>query len=287
MWSSLQAPLFFGVIAAFVTTVGLVIVAQRAPWSERNASMFGLAAAGMLATMAFLHMIPEAFHLSEQAPIWLATGFFGGLLLHNVVSLLFPEHPGKTPVYLALTPLIAIAFHSFLDGVIYSVTFATSFASGVYASFGLILHEFPEGVIAFAILKRAGVSNMKAFWFAFLAAAATTPAGVIVSAPIMFALEQETLGALFAISAGLLLFVATGPLMAPLKEMKPARGLGAVAAGIAAAMLLILAPVHGGHDHDHGPGEHEDHGDTTTLTGFALAPLALNGPGQTSAQKTP
>lgn len=275
MWSSLQAPLFFGLIAAFVTTIGLVIVAQRAPWSERHASMFGLAAAGMLATLAFLHIIPEAFHLSQQAPIWLATGFFGGLLLHNAVALLFPERPGRKPVNIALTPIIAIAFHSFIDGVIYSVTFATSFESGVYASLGLILHEFPEGVIAFAILKRAGVSNMKAFWFAFLAAAATTPFGVVVSAPVMFTLDEQTLGALFAMSAGLLIFVATGPLMAPLKEMKPARGLGAVAAGVAAAMLLVFAPIHAGHGHgiadDHET--HDDHGEMTALSGFALAPL--------------
>jgi zinc and cadmium transporter len=263
MPSYLQAPVFFGLIAAFVTTIGLVIVAQRAPWTERNASIFGLAAAGMLATLAFLHIIPEAFHLSRQAPIWLATGFFGGLLLHNAVALLFPERPGRKPVNVAFTPIIAIAFHSFIDGIIYSVTFANSFESGVYASLGLILHEFPEGVIAFAIMKRAGVSNMKSFWIAFLAAAATTPAGALVSAPIMFMLEQETLGALFAVSAGLLLFVATGPLMAPLKETKPARGLGAVGAGVFAAMLIFLAPIHSGHnhamdtvhdhDHDHAP----------------------------------
>lgn len=261
MWSSLQAPLFFGLIAAFVTTVGLIIVAQRAPWSERNASIFGLAAAGMLATLAFLHIIPEAFHMSDRAPVWLATGFFGGLLLNNAVSLFFPSRlqasGGRRGVHEAFTPIMAIAVHSFLDGVIYSVTFAASFESGVYAAVSLTLHEFPEGVIAFAILRRYGVSNMNAFWLAFLAAAATTPLGVVVSGPFMYGLSTETLGALFALSAGLLIFVATGPLMAPLKEMKPARGLGAVGAGIVAALLLTLAPMHGEH-HDHATGD--DHG---------------------------
>ncbi len=248
MWSSLQAPLFFGLIAAFFTTIGLVLVAQRAPWSERNASLFGLAAAGMLTTLAFLHIIPEAFHFSPMAPVWLATGFFAGLLLNNLVKAVFPEKEGVTSPQEALTPIIAIAVHSFLDGVIYAVTFAASFASGVYAAVGLTLHEFPEGVIAFAILRRYGVSNVKAFWFAFLAAAATTPLGVIVAGPFMYGLEPETIGSLFAVSAGLLIFVATGPLMAPLKEMQPVRGLSAVALGAAAALLLVMLPVH--HD-DH------------------------------------
>lgn len=253
MWTSLQAPLFFGLIAAFVTTVGLIFVAQRAVWSERNATLFGLAAAGMLTTLAFLHIIPESFHLSAQAPVWLASGFFAGLLLNNLVSAIFPIRPGQHQSHEAITPVLAISIHSFLDGVIYAVTFAASFKAGVYAAVGLTLHEFPEGVIAFAILRRYGVSNLQAFWFAFLAAAATTPLGVIFATPFMYLMESDTIGALFAVSAGLLLYVATGPLMSPLKEMKPARGLSAVAAGVAAALIMVLVPVH---DHAHSE-EHE------------------------------
>ncbi|MBK76544.1 MAG: zinc ABC transporter permease [Henriciella sp.] len=251
MWSFLQAPLFFGLIAALVTTAGLVIVAQRASWSERNATILGLAAAGMLSTLAFVHIIPEAFHLSGRAGLWLATGFFGGLLLHNGVGLLTAAGRARLPATAAVTPIFAIAFHSFLDGVIYLVTFATSFTSGVYASMSLILHEFPEGVIAFAILKRGGLSNTKAFWLAFLAAAATTPAGALASAPILYLLDPDILGALFAMSAGLLVFVATGPLMAPLRELRPVPGLGALGAGVLTATLLLVAPIHNNHHHLH------------------------------------
>ncbi|MEM5515461.1 ZIP family metal transporter [Henriciella sp. AS95] len=256
MWSSIQAPLFFGLIACFCTTVGLIVVAQRAIWSERNASLFGLAAAGMLTTLTFLHIIPEAFHFSLNAPVWLAVGFFSGLLLHNGVKTAFPSEDGIAHRHEALTPIIAIAVHSFLDGVIYAVTFAASFSAGVYAAVGLTLHEFPEGVIAFAILRRYGISNVQAFWLAFLAAAATTPLGVIVAGPFMYGLDNDTIGSLFAVSAGLLIFVATGPLMAPLKEMQPVRGLTAIAAGAGAAILLVLAPIQGhghedGHDDEH------------------------------------
>lgn len=258
MWDSLQAPLFFGIIAAFCTTVGLIFVAQRAPWSERNAALFGLAAAGMLTTLAFLHIIPEAFSLSRMAPVWLAVGFFAGLVLNNLVKIFFPQATGKVGRHEAVTPILAIAIHSFIDGVIYAVTFAASFTSGVYAAVGLTLHEFPEGVIAFAILRRYGVRNVTAFWFAFLAAAATTPLGVIVAGPFMYGLDTEAIGSLFAVSAGLLIFVATGPLMSPLKEMTPVRGLGAVAAGATAAILLVMAPIrthdHSGHDDDLAPG---------------------------------
>ncbi len=245
MLESIQAPLFFGLIAAFVTTLGLLAVALRSDWSQRYAGLFGLAAAGMLITMVFLHLMPEAFAGSGHAAIWLAVGFFGGLLLSFAMQTLFPERPGSHHPGEAITPILAIAVHSFIDGTVYSATFASSFSAGVFAAIGLTLHEFPEGVIAFAILRRHGVSNRNAFIWAFLAAAATTPLGVIVSGPFMYGLGDEAVGVLFALSAGLLLYVATGPLMAPLKETAPGRGLLALATGVAIAVGLSFVAVPG------------------------------------------
>ena len=76
----------------------------------------------------------------------------------------------------------------------------------------------------------------------------------------MFGLGEAVLGNLFALSAGLLLFVATGPLMAPLKDMKPAKGLAALSVGVAIAIALILLPLPG-HDHSHiaDGQDHHDH----------------------------
>lgn len=250
MFESLQAPLFFGLIAAFVTTLGLLAVALRSDWSLRYANLFGLAAAGMLCSMAFLHILPEAFAMSKNAPVWLTAGFFGGLFLSYAIKTIFPDREGSKLPKEAITPILAIAIHSFIDGIVYSVTFAASFSAGLFAAIGLILHEFPEGVIAFAILRRHNVSNRKAFLWAFLAAAVTTPLGVIVSGPFMYGLGEDMIGALFGLSAGLLLFVATGPLMAPLKEVSPGKGLAALSLGIVFAIGLMLVPLPG-HDHDH------------------------------------
>ncbi len=263
MFETLQAPLFFGLIAAFATTLGLIAVALRSDWSLRYANLFGLAAAGMLCSMAFLHILPEAFALSENAPIWLTVGFFGGLVLNYSIKTLFPDREGSTLPREAITPILAIAVHSFIDGLVYSVTFAASFSAGVFTAIGLILHEFPEGVIAFAILRRHNVSNRKSFLFAFLAAAATTPLGVLASGPFVYGLSDDVIGALFGLSAGLLLFVATGPLMAPLKDLSPGKGLGALGAGVAFAIILMLAPLPG-HEHNHIGHVHEHqhaHGD--------------------------
>ncbi|WP_321488173.1 ZIP family metal transporter [uncultured Hyphomonas sp.] len=259
MLNSLQAPLLFGLTAAFITTLGLITVSLRGDWSARHSGLFALAAGGMLVSLTLLHIAPEAFELSTRTPIFLMIGFFGGLILHFGIGAAFPESSDRGQAA-AITPLAAVAIHSLLDGMIYSVTFAASFSSGVYAAASLMLHEFPEGVIAFAILRRHSFSNRSAFFWAFLAAAVTTPLGVLVATPFMHGLTTEVIGSLFAVSAGLLLYVATGPLMEPLGEEPPGRSFLALGAGVLLAVLMALVPLHShahgdldDHGHDHGP----------------------------------
>jgi zinc and cadmium transporter len=253
---SMQASFAFGLIAALVTSAGLAAVASRRDWSARQSGLFALSAGGMLITLSLLHIVPEAVAASPNAARFLLGGFFAGLLLNFGMRTMFPERLGEGRAE-AFTPLFAVAVHSFFDGVIYSVSFAASFQSGVYAALGLILHEFAEGIIAFAILARHGFKVREALVWAFLAAAATTPLGALVSGPFVNGLGTETLAALYAMSAGLLVYVATGPMMKPLEEVAPVRALGALGAGVAFALVVMALPIHkhgllGGHDHEHG-----------------------------------
>lgn len=245
MWSDIQAPMFFGLVAAFVTTVGLIVVAQRRDWSARFSALFALAAGGMLLTLTLLHIAPEALARTASAPAFILSGFLGGLVLSHASGRLFSGLPSGLPVAAAITPVFAIAAHSFLDGIIYAVTFAASFEAGVFAATSLIVHEVPEGIIAFAILRGQGVSNRNAFIFAFFAAAATTPLGVAASAPFFHSVGPEMVGSLFALSAGLLLYVATGPLMAPLRTEPPLRGAAALGLGVVLAVALTYSPLNG------------------------------------------
>ena len=253
---SLQASVSFGLIAALVTSLGLLAVAFRSDWSARQSGLFALSAGGMLITMSLLHIVPEVMAAGHGAAKFVLGGFFAGLLMSFAMRTFFPEGHSQARAE-AFTPLLAVGIHSFFDGVIYSVSFAASFQSGVYASLGLILHEFAEGIIAFAILSRHGFKVREALAWAFIAAAATTPLGALVSGLFVSVLGTGTLIALYAISAGLLIYVATGPMMKPLEETSPLRALGALGAGTAFALVVLALPIHehgvlGNHDHDHG-----------------------------------
>ena len=260
---SLQASVSFGLLAAVVTSLGLAAVALRSDWSARQSGLFALSAGGMLITMSLLHIVPEALAAGHGAERFVLGGFFAGLLLSFAMRTFFPEGTGQARAQ-AFTPLLAVGVHSFFDGVIYSVSFAASFQSGVYASLGLILHEFAEGIIAFAILSRHGFKVREALFWAFIAAAATTPLGALVSGLFVSGLGAETVTALYALSAGLLIYVATGPMMEPLKEVAPVRAIASLGAGVVFALAILALPIHNhgvldNHDHDHG------HTDDTAL----------------------
>ena len=80
---------------------------------------------------------------------------------------------------IGLVPMLGIGFHSFIDGVIYSVTFTVSIFTGLMTATGMVLHEFPEGIVTYLLLLRGGFSKQRSLLLAFIAAALTTPACIV------------------------------------------------------------------------------------------------------------
>lgn len=248
--SPLLAPLFLSSLAAFVGAVGLIMVAVRSDWSQKYASVFALIASGLLLTMVIAHLAPEALAGNEQAPLFILGGFFLGLFVHDILRMILPVSDAKA-LAAGLTPLIAIGIHSFLDGMIYTVTFTVGFDTGVLSTLGLVLHEFPEAIITFALLRGAGISNRLSFILALFAASLTTPLGTIVAIPLIRTADASLLPIFFAISAGLLLFVSTGPLMAHMRDEHPIRSVPALAFGVILALIILnSAAGHGHMPHD-------------------------------------
>ena len=170
-------------LACVVTTVGIYVIGQYERWGSRNAVYFMSFAAGVLISVSFIHIIPESFSMNEQGPVFLLVGFMGLYLLSWFISA-FVGHKYEYPdLVVGVIPMLGIGFHSFLDGIIYSVTFNVNIFTGALAAIGMVLHEFPEGIVTFLLLKRSGFNRKKAALYAFLAAAISTPLGTVVSFP--------------------------------------------------------------------------------------------------------
>lgn len=228
------------VIAALVTTAGIAVIRRFEGWARANATYFACFAAGVLISVSLLHIVPKSFGMSGRAPAWLLAGYLAMLFFNRFLTAYVCDRPATSRYVLGLVPLAGIAVHSFVDGVVYSITFSVSAFTGALAAIGMVLHEFPEGIVTYTLLVRGGFSERRAFALAFVAAALTTPAGTLVSLPFIRGIDRPVLGVLLAVSAGALLYVGATHLL-PQAEREPRPySLVALAAGIGVAVALVM-----------------------------------------------
>ncbi|MFP4519981.1 MAG: ZIP family metal transporter [Oceanicaulis sp.] len=248
--------LLFGALAALMSGLALFLMRFASGFTRANAPLLAAFAGGIVVTMALVKLLPEALHLSEQAPWLVLAGFGFGFVLHALAGAAGHGKPDMAVRRASLAAAAAVSLHSVLDGLVYAVSFEVDPVIGLSAASGLVLHEFPEALICFVLLQRAGAGDRTALIGAFIASGFTTLASAALAAPYTGALEPQTLGALFAVVAGLLLHTGAAHLLHEAGAAGPFRGGAAVfaGAGLAAAMTLFHAP-HGGagHDHDHRP----------------------------------
>jgi len=239
MGAQFSTALTASLLAGLVTTVGIYVIRYFEAWGQRNTTYFSCFAAGVLISVSFLHIIPKSFEMNERAPFYLLAGY---LSIHFFNRFLTAYVCDKNPESaMGIIPMLGIGFHSLIDGVVYSITFSVSVFTGVLTAIGMVLHEFPEGIVTYVLLIRGGFTKKKASVLAFLAAALTTPLGTLVSFPMISQIDKSLLGALLSISAGALVYVGATHLL-PHAEHEPRKySLVALLGGIFVALGIVLS----------------------------------------------
>jgi zinc transporter ZupT len=228
-------------MACVVTAVGVFIANRYSEWVKEQSVHFMSFAAGMLISVSFMHIIPESFEMDELAPVFLLAGFLGLYLSNRLLSVYAcHEHDDCPDLARGATPALGIGFHSLVDGIIYAVTFKVSVFTGVLAAIGMVLHEFPEGVITYMLLQRSGIDRKKAAIYALLAAGGSTVLGALISYPFLDRLGQPVLGALLAAAAGALVYVGASHLLPAIEEEEKKYTLVSLAAGVLTAVFIVL-----------------------------------------------
>jgi zinc and cadmium transporter len=181
----------------------------------------------------------EGARLSPSAPLFILAGYLFMHLFNRFITAFVCDRPATEDYALGLVPMLGIGIHSFIDGIVYTVTFSVSAFMGVLVSIGMVLHEFPEGLFTYVLLRKGGFQERAALWAAVFAAALTTPLGTLISFPIVSQIDQPVLAALLALSAGALIYVGASHLL-PTAEREPRRySLLALGAGVLVALGII------------------------------------------------
>ncbi|HXI87824.1 MAG TPA: hypothetical protein VNH64_10225, partial [Parvularculaceae bacterium] len=167
-----------GLIASFVAmgvgTIGLLSMASFGDWGRRNSPYFSAFAVGVLIVAVFFHLIPEAIETSTDAWKWVLLGFTAFTLLASMFTVLTRRSGANPSPVLTYASTMALGAHSFTDGFIYEAAFRNvgnggiTLFTGALTTLGLMLHKFPEGIIAFGLLRQSGMSKLLAGMVAFL-----------------------------------------------------------------------------------------------------------------------
>lgn len=229
-------------LAAIVTTIGIYTIRNFSTWGQRNITYFICFAAGVLISASFLHIIPKAFSMNLNSPAYLLAGFFSLHLFNRfITAFVCQKEPEKEKYGIGIVPMIGIGFHSFIDGFIYSVAFSVSVFTGFLATAGMVLHEFPEGIITYLLLVKGGFKERKAMILAFFAAALTTPLGMLISYPLISKIDKPMLGALLSLSAGALVYVGATHLLPRAEQEHKKYSFVALGGGVLVAIMIVLS----------------------------------------------
>lgn len=228
-------------LACTVTTVGILLVSEYGQWASDNAAYFISFAAGVLISVSFVHIIPKSFDMNDSAPVALLAGFLTFYLTNRFLEAYICHEYERVNYAFGVIPMLGIGLHSFLDGVVYTVAFNVSIFTGVLAAIGMILHEFPEGIVTYLLLKRGGFGKKQSAWYAFLAAAISTPLGTLISYPFIHRIGHSTLGILLAISAGALVYVGATHLLPAVERENKKYTLVALTIGVLVAAIIVIS----------------------------------------------
>lgn len=235
------AALLASSLSGVVTALGILAVSRYREEADRYSTYVMSFAAGVLISVSFMHIVPESLEMEGNAPIFLLIGFLA-LHVSNRLLNVFLCHDEQCADYsTGILPALGIGVHSFVDGLIYAVTFNVAILTGALAAVSMILHEFPEGIVTYVLLGRAGFRGSRSLVYAFLVAALSTPLGTILAFPFISSIGRPTLGKLLALSAGALIYVGATHLLPAVERENKKYTLVALGAGVLVAVGIVFS----------------------------------------------
>jgi zinc and cadmium transporter len=147
---------------------------------------------GALLGDAFIHLLPEAYEkIGSKTAFYLMGGF---VLFFILEKLLHWRHKHTYEDKESIQPfgylnLFADAIHNIIDGVLIGVSYIVSFPVGLATTVAVILHEIPQELGDYGILREANFSKTKALLFNFISGLFAL-VGLIVSLVVAFDFES-------------------------------------------------------------------------------------------------
>ena len=210
---------------AFSTTLfGSGILLANRDWSKLNIWRILAFGSGILLSVSFIHVVPEAFQLSPNfaclgilAALLMLFSIEGFTMMHSCA-----EFAEDCPVHIVgWSAFGALSLHGLLDGAAISVAFQESGGLGRIVAAAILVHKFTDGLTLTGLLLSADYSRQKCLKIVTILAL-TTPLGVLIFAPIADHFPASMMGALLGFVAGGFFYVGASDILPRLHKVRDA-----------------------------------------------------------------
>lgn len=222
--------------AGLATTLGALIVFNERTTSKKFLSFALGLSAGVMIYVSFIEIIPEAHHaMSEyygtgkKADVMTVVFFFVGIAIIAIIDRLIPSAENPHEIHspedvsnvshknslgrVGIMTAVAIAIHNFPEGMATFMSALEDPKLGVAIAFAIAIHNVPEGIaVAIPVFQSTG-SKKKAITWAFLSGLAEPVGAIVCYLVLMPFLTPMVLGAMFAIVAGIMVFISLDELL--------------------------------------------------------------------------
>lgn len=163
-----------GSIGSILLASGLLLISQKE--LEQVSSYLLTFAGGTLLGAAFSGMLPKAIYINGEIGVILNLTLAGIILFFILEKLILwrtCENKDCERQKNASAPLILIGdgLHNFIDGLIITSAFFTSYRFGIIVTITVLAHEIPQELVDFGILINNGYSKTKALAYNLLSGA--------------------------------------------------------------------------------------------------------------------
>lgn len=203
--------LLIAIILAIISpAIGALIGIIKLP-SEKIMTYILSFGAGVLLSISFFELIPEALHEAGLL-ITIAGIIIGALIFHKLIPHVHHSVKGNELKKSAILILLGIALHNLPAGIMLASGVVAGSSLALALSIGLIIHNIPEGILISAPYYKATNSRLKAF---LVGSSTVIPIaiGFFISYFIFVNILDEILGFILAITAGIIVYISIDELI--------------------------------------------------------------------------
>lgn len=199
---------------------GGVLLLSKRGWAKTLSIHAVPFAAGVMLSVSFLDILPEAIENSSARPVFTAAliamitaFFFEQFFLH------IHHHTEKVRTTIKTALPMAVfgdTIHNFIDGLSIAASFIVDPSLGILVAVATFLHEIPQEMGDFGLMLAGGWSRKRAIVVnLFSALAAYLGALVVLLLPFDF---QGNLGIILGATAGIFIYISASDLLPEVQE---------------------------------------------------------------------